>query len=65
MGFYGFLLFLFGEHHSRNFTYPDSDTNTKSDANTNANADSHTKSDANSNSKPNAYADSGAWNHRC
>jgi hypothetical protein len=62
VGFHGFFLFLFREHHSRDFTYSDSDTNSKLDANT----DSYANSYANSNTdpQPNAYADSGDWNNR-
>lgn len=61
VGFHGFFLFLFREHHSRNFTYSDSHTNSKSYANTNTDANANSNTDP----QPNAYADSGAWNYRC
>jgi hypothetical protein len=63
VGFYWFFLFLFREHHSRNFTYSNSDT--KSYAYANANTDANSYANSNTDPQPNAYADSGAWNYRC
>ena len=66
MGFHGLFLFLFREHHGRNFTY--SDTNSKSYTNTDTNSYANTNTDTYANShtdsQPNAYADSRAWNYR-
>ena len=56
VGFHWFLLFLFREHHSRNFTYSNSDTNSKPYTNTDANANSNTDANSYANSHTNPPA---------